>query len=553
MKSSDEKPGKGPAQRELIIEAVQDAGVIFWRDADGFAFATVPLNGTLRRYRVRSRNFGLVVRSLYGEANPVTGRNGITRHGSVSDKAMAEAMPAFEAMALTGEVKNPAVRVLLLENSIILDLGDDLWRAVVINANGWHVMEKTAAPLIRPDGMRPLPVPRNDPDALPKLRRLVNLPSGNEGDAGFRLIVMWCMSCLWPSGPYPILAIDGEQGSAKSTTCRMLRRLVDPNAGELRAPARSEDDLLIAAMNGRVVGQDNVSFIEPGMADSLCRLATGGGFGKRKLYADTDEVIVSVARPILLNGIPSLLARGDLADRALAFTLPSIPDEKRRPETEVWGDFADAAPGVLALLLDGVATALRRLPELRLAELPRMADFARLAAAAAPAFKWTEVDILAAIASNRATAVATVIEADPVAEAVRSLCPEQGELKATAAELLNLINGKVTEETRRERGWPKDATRLSTRLTRFIPALRRAGVDVERSKSGDRAITIRRATIGFPAPTAPTASAGALMGAALDAAKAPASGKIPQKSATLDATDATGAAPERSGPWDGEL
>jgi hypothetical protein len=500
---------KAPPQRELIIEAVQNAGVIFWRDADGNAYATAPIGGTLRRYRLRSRAFGLLVRSIFGRANPAASRNGSTRPGSVSESALAEAIGAFNAMAMEGDIMEPAVRVLRSAESIILDLGDDAWRAVVVTEAGWQMVEKTSAPLIRPDGMRPLPVPQRDPDALAKLRALLNLPSGPEGDADFRLVVMWCLACLWPTGPYPVLALDGEQGSAKSTTCRILRRLVDPNAGELRAPPSSEDDLLIAAMNGRVVAADNVSYIERDMADALCRLATGGGFGKRKLYADTDEIIVSVARPVLLNGIPVLLARGDLADRALAITLPMIPDELRRPESEVWAAFGTMAPGGLAVLLDGLAMALRRLPGLRLPHLPRMADFARLAVSAAPAFGWEDGDVLDAIARNREAAVAAMIDADPIADAVRSIGQEHGKWQGTATMLLDEINKKVPLEAQRERGWPKDATRISTRLTRVVPALRRAGVDVSTDRAGHggkRVITIQTRTIGKLASPASAAS-----------------------------------------------
>ena len=61
----------------------------------------------------------------------------------------------------------------------------------------------------------------------------------------------------------------------------MLRMLVDPNRAELRATPKTEDDLLIAATNGRVVAFDAVSQIDPSLADALCRVATGAGFGKR--------------------------------------------------------------------------------------------------------------------------------------------------------------------------------------------------------------------------------------------------------------------------------
>ena len=113
-----------------------------------------------------------------------------------------------------------------------------------------------------------------------------------------------------------------------------------------------------------------------------------------------------VCNPVLLNGIPSLLARADLADRALAITLPPIPDAARRTEVEMDAAFAAAAPGILALLLDGLVLALRDAPYLRLPRLPRMADFAKLACAAAPAFGWTAADMLAALEENRTNAVA---------------------------------------------------------------------------------------------------------------------------------------------------
>jgi hypothetical protein len=39
------------------------------------------------------------------------------------------------------------------------------------------------------------------------------------------------------------------------------------------------------------------------MSDSLCRLATGGGFATRQLYKDLDETLIEAIRPIILTGI----------------------------------------------------------------------------------------------------------------------------------------------------------------------------------------------------------------------------------------------------------
>ncbi len=508
--SGNGEDGKKQAQRDRLLEAVLAAKVGFWRDADGAAYATVPgEGGKLACYRVRSRVFALVIRGIYGQSNPRTVGSGAVLPGSVSDTAMAEALPALEALALTGPVHAPDVRVVAHAGAVWLDLGGDDWRTVRVDAKGWRVVEGADVPLVRTEGVRALPEPVRVPpaQALAALARFTNSeePTGEGAEAEaaceaarrrLMLFAGWLTGALHPAGPYAVLAVDGEAGSSKSTTCRVLRRLVDPNKADLRAPPRNEDSLVVAATSSRVVALDNVSFIEADTADALCRLATGGGLSKRRLYTDGEEHLVAVARPVLLNGIPSLLARGDLADRALAVTLPPIPDAKRRPEAEVWREFKTAAPGILALLLDALAMGLRDMGTVRLPRLPRMADFARLVCAAAPAFGWEPVAMLDALEGNRADAIEAVIEADPVAVAVRTIADERKGVPwtGTASELLPLVNERTSLEQQRERGWPKDAARLSARLRRVAPALRRAGIELVLPTvggRGGRVITIK--------------------------------------------------------------
>lgn len=500
-------------QRDKLIEAVLAAGVTFWRDADGTAFATVPgEGGQFARHRVRARTFALVIRGIYGERHSRILESGRVIPGSVSDSAMKEVLAALEAIAMRGPVRAPDVRVVAYEGAVWLDLGAPDWRLVRVEAKGWRIVAGADVPLIRPEGVRALPEPvRVAPKrALAALARLTNSeePDGSGAEAEeargaarrrLMLFAAWLVGTLHPAGPYAVLAVDGEQGSAKSTAGRVLRRLVDPSKADLRAPPKSEDDLVVAAISARVVGVDNVSFIEPETADALCRLATGGGLSKRQLYTDGEEHLVAVARPVLLNGIPSLLARGDLADRALAVTLPHIPDTRRRTEAEVWCDFEAEAPGILALLLDALTMGLRDAKTVQLPRLPRMADFARLACAAAPAFGWTPDAMLDALEGNRADAVEAVIEADPVAVAVRSIAAERersglSAWQGTASELLPLVNERASLEHQRERAWPKDAARLSARLRRVAPALRRVGVEIATPSDGGRAgrtITIK--------------------------------------------------------------
>jgi hypothetical protein len=173
-----------------------------------------------------------------------------------------------------------------------------------------------------------------------------------------------------------VIVLSGEQGSAKSTFSAILRALLDPNTAPLRALPREDRDLFIAASNGHVLAFDNVSGLPAWISDTLCRLATGGGFAVRQLYSDQDEVLFDAARPVILNGIEDIVTRPDLADRAVFLTLEPIPEERRRPEQELWAAFEAERPRILGVLLDAVAKGLAQLQHTKLDRLPRMADFA---------------------------------------------------------------------------------------------------------------------------------------------------------------------------------
>jgi hypothetical protein len=126
-----------------------------------------------------------------------------------------------------------------------------------------------------------------------------------------------------------VIALAGEQGSANSSFSAILEALVDPSVAPLRALPREDRDLFIGASNGHVLAFDNVSGLPAWISDTLCRLATGGGFAVRQLYTDRDEVLFDAVRPVILNGIEDVVTRPDLADRALFLTLEPIPEKER--------------------------------------------------------------------------------------------------------------------------------------------------------------------------------------------------------------------------------
>jgi hypothetical protein len=87
------------------------------------------------------------------------------------------------------------------------------------------------------------------------------------------------------------------------------------------------------------------------------------------------------------------------------------------------------------VLLGAVVQGLKRLPETRLEKLPRMADFALWATACETAL-WPAGAFWSAYCDNRDEVVEDVIDADPVAAAVRAIMATRTEWTGTASDLL---------------------------------------------------------------------------------------------------------------------
>jgi hypothetical protein len=192
---------------------------------------------------------------------------------------------------------------------------------------------------------------------------------------------------------------------------------------------------MIAANNGHVLAFDNLSGLPHWLSDALCRLATGGSFAVRQLYTDDEEILFAAARPILLNGIEEVISRPDLGDRAIFLTLPPIGEAHRRPECELWREFATAQPCILGALLDAMVEGLRALGRVQLDTLPRMADFALWATACETAL-WPAGTFARAYAANRRAAIENIIEADPLATCVRAIMASRPMWTGSATDLL---------------------------------------------------------------------------------------------------------------------
>src|SRR5262249_49845242 len=239
--------------------------------AAGDAFTDIIVDGHRETWPIRSKRFRGWLRRRYYQAT-----------GSAASAAeIRSTLDLFEARAQFDGPERPIhIRIAEHAGRIYLDLADERWRAVDIGPDGWRVIGCPPVRFRRPAGMLSLPVPQQG-GSIEALNSFLNLASRDD----FVLIVAWLLEALRSvGGPYPLLAISGEQGSAKTVLSKLLKALIDPNIAPVRSLSRDERELMIAANNGYLLAFDNVSGLPVWLSDALCRLASGGSFAVRQLY-----------------------------------------------------------------------------------------------------------------------------------------------------------------------------------------------------------------------------------------------------------------------------
>ena len=456
--ANDAKSGKESQATKLIMLA--DDAELF-HTADHEAFATVEVDGHFETWALRSKSFDLW---LSGQFYKKYG-------GAVSKQVRQDALGTLGAKAqFDGEEQTVFIRLAEQDGKVYLDLCDPKWRVVEIDDAGWRVREQSPVKFRRTRAMTALPIPQSG-GTIDDLRPFVNV-----GGDDWILLVAWLFGAFQPKGPYAVLGLHGEQGSAKSTAARVLKSLIDPNTSPLRAAPKKEHDLIIAAKNCWVVTFDNLSYIKPDRSDALCRMATGGGFATRELYSDFEEIIFEVQRPIILNGIGEVMDKSDLLDRAIMLNLPTISAGERKAESDFWSAFDEVRPKILGALLNAVSMALLNRKSTSLDELPRLADFARWVTAAEPALGLESGVFMAAYNRNRAEAHKLAIMASPVGTVILEFMSRMPSVTHTATKWLDVLKKNAGDNARD--GWPQSPNGFSKKLRQLAPNLRAEGIEV---------------------------------------------------------------------------
>jgi hypothetical protein len=313
------------------------------------------------------------------------------------------------------------------------------------------------------------------------LRPYVNLT-----EPDFRLTVTWLTAVLRPVGPYPILVLTGEQATAKSTLVKVLRLLIDPHACIALNPPTSTLNLMATAVNGWLLAYDNISDIPRWMSDALCQLVFGGAVSGRALFTNDDRSFICAQRPVLLSGIGDFVCWADLKDRCVFLRMPPIPRTRCRGEEEFWRAFDADRPGILGAALDAMVGGLRELPSVRLAELPRMADYAIWGEAVGRGLGWGPGTFLSTYMDNRKEAALTDLLDSPLANALLRIASLVPGFSETPIKLHSKLTALVGKKVAASANWPKTTEKFGSELRRLAPQLRLHGLNVsfERRNEG---------------------------------------------------------------------
>jgi hypothetical protein len=450
------------------------AGGKFFHSRNGMTHADIRIDGHHQTLAVAGSEFAeWLIHQFYRETKKAP-----------KPGALKSAIRTLSAHARhDGEQGEVFLRAAHVDGKIYFDIGDPDWTVVEIDQSGWKLIEGAPARFRRIGGMTALPIPERG-GSIDLLRPLVNLDSD-----GFTLFVSWIVDALCPATrPHPVLYLAGEEGSAKSTAAKIAGSLFDPNTVPLRNMPTTVRDLFVAANGSHSLAFDNISTISAAISDGLCEIATGSGFGTRKLYTDTAQILIGGSRPVILNGLLNAINRSDLADRAVVISLMPISSSQRFSEREIWTKFEVHRARIFGALLDCVARGLRQLPDTHLDRLPRLADFALWSVATGAFAPGVFIKAFESAATDANEAIA---EADPVAVAVSVFMMHRATWVGASAELLALLTNHDHAEAAPSlwASWPKEPSSFGKRLRTVSAVLRKMGVSVEVGKATDRSRT----------------------------------------------------------------
>ncbi len=476
-----------PTQAQIILQTVEESQAMLFHDQFEEPYARIPVKDHDEIMKIGSIRFKRWLRmTLYQKMHKIPGSEAVN-----SALGLLEAHACYEGKRT--ELSN---RVAWKGEALWYDMTDARWRAVEIALGAWRLVEQPPT-LFKRYGHQEAQVEPQHGGSVHDVLPFVNITDAQQQ----LLFLVNLVSCFIPGFPHVILNIHGENGSAKTTVFKIMRRLIDPSKTEVRSFPKEKNELTQELSHQWFIPYDNISYLSEDLSDALCRAVTGEGSSKRALYTDDDAFLYSFQRCVALCGINIAVQKSDLFDRLILFKLQRISEDKRREEREVLTAFEEKRPFILGAIFDAVSKAVTIREFVDLKRKPRMADFAVWGCAIAEALGFTQQQFIDAYYANIGQQHEEVMDSNPVAAAIQIFVEDQMQGKeewhGTATELLgkledmaNCVDAKIHRKS-----LPKTPQQLTKRLNELKNNFLEFGIIVSLlPRTGrSRGISIRKA------------------------------------------------------------
>ena len=298
------------------------------------------------------------------------------------------------------------------------------------------------------------------------------------------LFLVYLISLFIPKIPHQIIVFYWSKWASKSTSSKIIRKIVDPSILELISLPTSNNELTQILDHNLVIPFDNLSKITQIQSDILCRTVTGEWFSKRALYTDNEDIIYSFKRCIILNWINLSSTKSDLLDRSLLFELDRIDKCNRKSERILWKDFKNDLPAILWWIFDILVKTLTIFPSIKLLESPRMADFAEWWCAIAESIWFSHEEFIKVYDNNIKEQNYEVVQDDIVASTIVAFMKHKQEWQWTPSQLLKEFDHILfTMNKIAPPSFPKTAQSLSRAISWISSNLQDDWMNIEKWKS----------------------------------------------------------------------
>ena len=396
---------------------------------------------------------------------------------------------------MSGRIGNVWSRVAPIDGGIEIDTADENQHRIRVTADGVHIVTEASETLFYQNPVSlPMTMPAGHGD-LSLLKKYVNLSAKD-----LLLFTAWLSYTLAHpkdgTSKYVHLVLQGDEGTGKSFVCRsIITKLIDPSRLGLQVFPSTAKDLAIAAQYAHVLCFDNLRGFKYQMADTLCMASTGGTISNRALYTDSDQHLYNLHAPLVLNGIHSFINQSDLAQRCLCIRTLSMPETRRRSESQMLTELQTDLPVIQRGLLDLVASVFKQTDAVEITHPERMYDFVvwlakmeKVEGIPPGIYQGTYSETLHETQLD--TLMENMLSATIIAFTDSDKFPENNQWTGTPTDLLDALEDLLPFRCNHSPEWPQNPIALSRRINALKASLLTQGISVELSRGKQRTITL---------------------------------------------------------------